>query len=167
MCAHACTHTHVHAHTQCKIIFHSFIHMHEWFCYIQPLPLFSPMEPFLSTCPLVISGLFPLAWVGDYFLEQGDVLISEEFDLFSPVIINCLNRLIFLIEPRIASPWMVPPPRGWALPTLATNWENALQLDLIGASFPISGGSFLSDDFSLCQVDSNPASSRTPSSAVW
>jgi hypothetical protein len=39
----------------------------------------------------------------------------------------------FLIEPRTTGPAMVPPTRG--LSPLITNWENALQLDLIEA-FP-------------------------------
>jgi hypothetical protein len=38
-----------------------------------------------------------------------------------------------LIEPKTTSPEMVPPTRG--LPPLITNWENALQLDLMEA-FP-------------------------------
>ena len=37
----------------------------------------------------------------------------------------------FLIEPKAISPGMVPPTRG--PPPLITNWENALQLDLMDA----------------------------------
>jgi hypothetical protein len=35
----------------------------------------------------------------------------------------------FLIEPKMSSPGMAQP--QWALPPLITNWENALQLDLM------------------------------------
>jgi hypothetical protein len=39
----------------------------------------------------------------------------------------------FLIEPKTTNPEMVPPTKG--PPPLITNWENALQLDLMKA-FP-------------------------------
>jgi hypothetical protein len=42
----------------------------------------------------------------------------------------------FLTEPRTTSPGMAPPTVG--PPTLITNWENALQLDLIEAFPPFS-----------------------------
>jgi hypothetical protein len=54
-----------------------------------------------------------------------------------------------LIEPKTTSPEMVPPTRG--LSSLITNWENAPQLDLMEA-FP-NWSSFLCDNSSLCQVD--------------
>jgi hypothetical protein len=54
-----------------------------------------------------------------------------------------------LIEPKTTSPEMVPPTRG--LSPLITNWENALQLDLMEASPKLK---LLSLGYSnLCQVD--------------
>jgi hypothetical protein len=68
-------------------------------------------------------------------------------DLFSLACSACS-----LIEPKTVRPGMVPPTRS--PPSLITNWENALQLDLMEA-FP--QGRLLYDNSSLCQVDTqNP-----------
>jgi len=61
----------------------------------------------------------------------------------------------FLIEPRITvQRWHHP---QWAGPSLlTTNWENALRW--ISWGHFLRWGFFLSDDFSMCQVDTKPAS---------
>lgn len=46
-------------------------------------PSSSLTEPFLSTCPLILSQLFPLAWMGCFFLDIGGLTnghITEEND---------------------------------------------------------------------------------------
>jgi hypothetical protein len=55
----------------------------------------------------------------------------------------------FFIEPRTTSPGMAPSTMGPS--PLITNWENALQPDLMRHF--LKGGSFLGDNSSLCQVD--------------
>jgi hypothetical protein len=64
----------------------------------------------------------------------------------------------FLIEPRTTSPGMAPPTMG--PPLLITNWEKDLQLDLKEA-LP-QGGSFLRDNSSLGQVDTQSQPVQRP-----
>jgi hypothetical protein len=59
----------------------------------------------------------------------------------------------FLIEPKTTSLEMAPPTRG--PPTLITNWENALQLDLMEAFPQLKLLSLWW--LQLCQVDTKPA----------
>ena len=64
---------------------------------------------------------------------------------------------------KTTSPEMVPPTRG--PPHLITNWENALQLDLMEA-LPY-WSSFLCDNSSLCQVDTQNQPVHLPSVVLW
>jgi hypothetical protein len=70
----------------------------------------------------------------------------------------------FLIESKTTSPGMAPPTIG--PPCLITNWENALQLDLM-ETFCFNWSSFLCDNSSLCQVDTQNQSVQYPCGFGW
>jgi hypothetical protein len=68
----------------------------------------------------------------------------------------CLAQIVFLIEPKTTSSGMAPPTMGWALPP----WSliEKLPFSWISLRHFLTGGSFLCDNSSLCQVDNKSAS---------
>jgi hypothetical protein len=123
MKTHTNTHTHTHTHTHIHTLWPGSKLGRKGF--ILPFTLTHccslPVE--LRTGTHTGQGLGGRSW----YRGHGKMLLTG---FFPKACSTC-----FLLELRTISPGMALPTMGWALLHLITNWENALQLDLMEA-FP-------------------------------
>ena len=84
---------------------------------------------------------------------------KEDGGLIDLLITTCLA--CFLIEPRTASPGIAPPTMGWTLPHQSLRRiSHSTACSWIYKRHFLHWNSFLSDEFSLCQVEQKLSSTK-------